>query len=171
MCCPMKRPSMATLALAALASPVCMGQTPVPAPAPSISMPWLAAVSIDRARVSGGATVRCTVSLLRPAVKPIVVGVTVHRTVTTFQTYPTNSPYVHPPMSTSQSTSQLTYVPASLTVPAGSSSATFEIPTRGAVGPHGLPLGNPCAARYGITVVYGGERRQAGFEVSNEPCV
>lgn len=166
MCDPTKLASIATLALAALAPSVGIGQTPAPAPAPSVSMPWLAGVSVDRARVSGGTTVRCTVSLLRPAVKPVVVGVTVSRTV---QTLPINPQY--PLASPPTSTSKVTDVPATLTVPTGSSSATFDIRTRSTVGPYGVPLGQPCPAKYGITVVYGGERREAGFEVSNEPCV
>ena len=158
--------SLAALALAALAAPVCMGQTPLPAPSPSITMPWLAGVSVDRAKVSGGATVRCTVTLLRPAVKPIVVGVTVSRTVTTLPTDPYS---VIAPSPTSLG--QVTDVPATLTVPSGSSSATFEIRTRSPTGAYGVPLGMSCPATYGIKVVYGGERREAAFAVSKEPCV
>jgi hypothetical protein len=161
-----KLSSLAALALAALAAPVCMGQAPVPAPAPSITMAWLASVSVDRAKVSGGATVRCTVTLLRPAVKPIVVGVTVSKTVTQFPIDPKN-PLALPPTHKLQ----VTDVPATLTVPSGSSSATFEIRTRSPTGAYGVPLGMSCPVTYGITVIYGGERREAGFAVSNEPCV
>lgn len=166
MCDPTKLASIVTLALAALAPSVGIGQTPVPAPAPSISMPWLAGVSVDRARVSGGTTVRCTVSLLRPAVKPVVVGVTVSRTVQTLPMDP-HYPLALPPTVTHQ----VTDVPATLTVPTDSSSASFDIRTRSNVGPYGMPLGRPCPAEYGIAVVYGGERRVAIFEVTNEACV
>jgi hypothetical protein len=156
--------SLAALALAAVAAPVCLGQTPVPAP--SITMAWLAGVSVDRAKVSGGATVRCTVTLLRPAVKPIVVGVAVSKTVTQFPMDP-NNPLALPPTHKLQ----VTDVPATLTVPSGSSSATFEIRTRSPTGAHGVPLGMSCPVTYGITVIYGSERREAGFAVSNEPGV
>jgi hypothetical protein len=163
--CLMKPPSLAALALAALAAPVCLGQTPVPAPAPSIAMSWLAGVSVDRARVSGGATVRCTVTLLRPAAKPIVVGVRVGKTVTTFPADPNNLLALPPTISR-----QVTDVPATLTVPSASSSATFEIRTSHAVGAGPLPAFRGCPATYGVLVVYGEERREARFEVSNEPC-
>jgi len=156
---------MVTFTLGGLAAPLCMGQTPVPAPAPSITMPWLACVSVDRAKVFDGDTVRGTVTLLRPAVKPIVVGVTVFGTVTM---RPLNKDPLSLPRQHSQ---QVMSVPATLTVPAGSSSATFEIRPRSRCNAHGLPVGDPCPATYGVVVEYGSERRDVGFAVSGEPCI
>jgi hypothetical protein len=50
MCCPANLSSIATLAWAALAAPICVGQTPVPAR--SISMPWLGGVRV--VKIAGG---------------------------------------------------------------------------------------------------------------------
>lgn len=119
-------------------------QTPTPGTQPNVTLKWLAALSFSPTTVKYGTTVRGTVTLLRAAVNPLQVNLSVPGAVT----HEGGVYELHGAL-----------FPSTVTVRAGAGQATFDvsfIPTVTWTGTKTIS----------VTAVYGSEKRSASFTVN-----
>lgn len=119
-------------------------QTPTPGTQPNVTLKWLAGLAFSPATVKYGTTVRGTVTLLRAAVNPLQVNLTVPGAVA----HEGEAYQLHGAL-----------IPAMVTVRAGASQATFDVTFLASATWTGTRT-------IGVNAVYGSEQRSASFTVN-----
>ena len=120
-----------------------VAQTPLPNATPRIELKWLASLSFNPAAAPAGQAIIGTVTLLRPALKDLTVAL--------------NMPGATPDESGIYILDGV-IIPARMTVPARSSSATFPVTTT-------QPAGAIAPRSFTVVAAYGSERVSASFTI------
>lgn len=123
---------------------VTTAQTPVPNTPPKITLKWLASIAFSPTMAPAGQEFVGTVTLLRPAISNLVVGLNLQGAT---------------PVEGNIYVADGAIMSSQVTVPAGSSKATFKVTTS-------PPASTTGPKSFTVIAAYGPERVSAGFTIS-----